>query len=520
MMILSDMFSTSASLKRIKLGATIIALLFLFPSLTVFAQPEQLDRFEITINDGEISDFNTVSAGENGLMIYRRIFEPKMDKLEIIRIDTALQDVWRQRVDLAKDLQVSRAVVKDNFLFILFRSYSFQYADFQIAAISIQDGSSVVYTAKNLIPFNPTEFVITTEAALIGGYFNYRPLIVYFNFASQQSKILPGFFNEPGELTQVKAYNDGTTDVIVSTDNYEKKKCLWIRNYNTQGDIIKTTILQPDENKNLIFGRSMKVDNDQLVVGVYGRFKEYSRGIFIAKITPTGEYSIRYYDYGDLQHFFNYMKETREKRVRGRIERKKIKGKKAKFNYRFIVHEIIKADNEFVMLGEAFYPQYAYPNGVAYRNGIPQMYSHSFARGGYTLIGYHYTHAVVIGFNEKGSLTWDNSFEINDIMTSKLEQFVKIQPHNDKIMLQYVYDNQIRTKTIKDSEIIDGKTYDKIKLRFDDDILKETKFPNSTLNYWYDGHLYVSGIQEIKNFREITVNANRKVFFVNKIAYK
>jgi len=484
------------------------------------AQVQQIDRFEIAINNDEISDFSTVSAGENGLMIYRRIYSLKSDQLEIIRVDTTLQEVWKQRVDIAKNLQVARSAVKDNILFILFTSGNIQQGNFHIAAIAVEDGSSVVYTVNNLIPFLPTEFTITNTSALIGGYFNYRPLIVYFNFGTHQSKILPGFFNEPGELTQIKTYENGTTDVIVSTDNYEKKKSLWIRNYDAQGDIIKTTILQPEGKRNLIFGRSIKVDDEELVVGVYGRYKEYSRGLFIAKVFPSGEYQIAYYDYADLDHFFNYMKETKEKRIKDRIERKRVQGKKAKFNYRFIVHEIMKVDGEFVMLGEAFYPQYAYPKGVANRNGIPQMYSHSFSRGGYALIGYHYTHAVVIGFDNQGALTWDNSFEIGDVMTPELEQFVKIRPLDDKILLQYVYGNQIRTKTIKDSEIVDGKSFDEIKLRFQDDILSDSPSENSTLDYWYDGHLYVSGIQQIKNLREIKVTANRKVFFINKINYK
>ncbi len=514
------MFFTSTNLKQ----SRVLLLLVLLSALTTVAgqaQIEQINRFEIAINNNESSDFSTTSAGKSGLMIYRRIYQAKIDKLEVIKIDTSLQEVWRKQINMAKDQMAVRSVVKDDILFILFKSIGYQYADFQIAAIHVGDGDHLVYTVRNVIPFDPTEFVITQEAALIGGYFNYRPLIVYFNFAQQQSKILPGFFNEPGELTQVKSYADGSSDVIVSTNNYEKKKCLWIRNYDSQGDLVKTTILQPRDNKNFIFGRSLKLDNgQQVVVGVFGRFREYSRGIFIARISPNGEYQTQYYDYGELQHFFNYMRAPKEKRVKGRIERKKIKGKKAKFNYRFIVDEIIKTDDEFVMLGEAFYPQYAYPQGVANRGGIPQMYSHSFNRGGYTLIGYHYTHAVVIGFDSKGSLKWDNSFEINDVMTPELEQFVKIQPHDDKIILQYVKGNQIRTKIIRDSEIIEGKAFDDIKLRFEDDILRDSKLETSKLDYWYDGRLYVHGVQEIKNFREVQVSANRKVFFVNKIHYK
>lgn len=501
------MFSTSINLKQGRIRFyLLISMQFLF-AILLHGQGQQVDRFEIAIANNENSDFSVVSAGENGLMVYRRLFESKIDKLEITRVDTALQQQWTKKIEVARGLQVTHATVKDNFLFILFKSINYKFVDFIIIAVDISDGEFVAYQVKNLIYFNPTEFIITDKAALIGGYFNYRPLMVYFNFVSQQAKIMPGFFNEPGELTQIKTYSNGFIDVIVSTDNYEKKRCLWIRNYDAGGDLIKTTILTPEDKKNLIFGRSIQIGNDQqAVVGVYGRFKEYSRGIFIARVAPNGEYEIQYHDYGELEHFFNYMKATRVKRIKGRIERKKIKGKKAKFNYRLIVHEVINTHNDnYIMLGEAFYPKYSYTNGVT-QNRI--------------LIGYQYTHAVVIGFDENGKLTWDNSFEINDVKTSGLEQFVKIHTQRDKIILQYVYQNQIRSKIIRGSEIIEGNASDDIKLKFKDDIVKDTNDEANKLDYWYNGRLFVYGVQQIKNWRELKVNASRKVFFVNKIQYK
>src|SRR6185436_6217924 len=109
------------------------------------------------------------------------------------------------------------------------------------------------------------------------------PIVLHFSFATGRAKVLPGFFNSPGELNQLKAYEDGSVDVIVSARNMEKKRSLWIRNYDAEGELIKTVILQPDENRNLIFGRSMKLPGgEQVVAGVYGRFTEYSRGIFVA----------------------------------------------------------------------------------------------------------------------------------------------------------------------------------------------------------------------------------------------
>lgn len=470
------------------------------------AQVQQIGRFEIPISNFENSNFSVVSAGANGLMIYRRLYSSPLDQLEITRVDTIFRVVWNKKLEIAKGLRAVRALVKHNSLFVLFKANNNRYGDFLIAAIDINDGAYMVYRVQNLISFNPTEFIITDEAALIGGYFNYRPLILHFNFASQKSKILPGFFNEVGELTQVKPYDDGSVEVIVSSDNYEKKKCLWIRNYDAKGDLIKTTILEPGDKKNLIFGRSIPIGNDeQAVVGVYGRFKEYSRGIFIARIDPVGEYQIKYYDYGDLNHFFSYMKATRQERIKQRIERKKIKGKKAKFNYRFMVHEVIETKDNYVMLGEAFFPKYAYVNGLSQTR---------------ILIGYQYTHAVVIGFDKNGKLTWDNSFEINDIITSNLNQYVKIQAQEDKIYLQYVYENEIRSKIIMESQIVEGKSSDEVKLKFEDDVLRNTEFESSSLDYWYDNKLFVYGVQQIRNYSKSQRNSNRKVFFINKVDYK
>ncbi|HRK54949.1 MAG TPA: hypothetical protein PK185_13600 [Cyclobacteriaceae bacterium] len=470
------------------------------------AQVQQIGRFEIPISNFENSNFSVVSAGANGLMIYRRLYSSPLDQLEITRVDTIFRVVWNKKLEIAKGLRAVRALVKHNSLFVLFKANNNRYGDFLIAAIDINDGAYRVYRVQNLISFNPIEFIITDEAALIGGYFNYRPLIVHFNFASQKSKILPGFFNEVGELTQVKPYDDGSVEVIVSSDNYEKKKCLWIRNYDAKGDLIKTTILEPGDKKNLIFGRSIPIGNDeQAVVGVYGRFKEYSRGIFIARIDPVGEYQIKYYDYGDLNHFFSYMKATRQERIKQRIERKKIKGKKAKFNYRFIVHEVIETKDNYVMLGEAFFPKYAYVNGLSQTR---------------ILIGYQYTHAVVIGFDKNGKLTWDNSFEINDIITSNLNQYVKIQAQEDKIYLQYVYENEIRSKIIMESQIVEGKSSDEVKLKFEDDVLRNTEFESSSLDYWYDSKLFVYGVQQIRNYSKSQRNNSRKVFFINKVDYQ
>jgi hypothetical protein len=63
--------------------------------------------------------------------------------------------------------------------------------------------------------------------------------------------------------------------------------------------------------------------------------------------------------------------------------------------------------------------------------------------------GYKYTHAVVFGFDRRGRLIWDNSFEINDVTSYTLDQFVHVSLSDEEMALLYMYENEIRTKVIE-----------------------------------------------------------------------
>ncbi len=505
-------------------GKKLTILIFIFcGAASALGQLMQTGRYELPLSDTEKEPFQTISLGYDGLLMHRRLDRNDDDQIELIRLDTALTEVWRGYIPINPQLSLLHSEYKDDFVFLLFKNQQMAQAEFLIAAVQTDKGEYGSYTVNNIIPFNPTEFVITNEAALIGGYFNYRPLILHFHFQTQQAKILPGFFNEPGELTQIMSHDDGTVDVIVSAKNFEKRKSLWIRTYDALGNLVKTIVLQPDVDKNLIFGRSLKTnDGQQVVAGVYGRYTEYSRGVFVARINEFGEYAINYYNFGDLQRFFNYMKAKREQRVKERIERRKVKGKKLRFNYRILVQELIPYGDQIIMLGEAFYPHYSYPNNrtMASMPVMPRFYNNPLVRGEMIFDGYQYTHAVVIGFDKNGKLLWDNSFEINDVRPMQLQQFVKITADQERIALLYLFENTLRSKIIKNSEVLEGKTLDPLRARFTNDIVKPKDTEKSSLDYWYPDVFFATGVQNVKNLREEGVTINRRVFFINKIVYK
>jgi hypothetical protein len=497
-----------------------------FPSIVLLlvmhwaqAQIIQSARMELSMSDDVSERYKAIGLAQNGLMAYRRLDGRNTDQIELIKVDTALHENWKGYVEVPKNLVLHRVQHRSEFVFFLFRDRN-HGGDFQIEAINLMSGSHRAYMVKNLIPFNPTDFTITDQAAMIGGYYNYRPIVLYFSFATQRSRVLPGFFNAPGELDQLKAYTDGSVDVVVSAKNFEKRRSLWIRNYDAQGTLVKTTILEPEEDKHLIFGRSVKLANgQQIVAGVYGRFTDYSRGIFVANINEAGEYGISYYPFAKLENFFNYMKAKQKQRVKERIERRTIRGKKIKFNYRFLIHDLIPYQNQYIMTGEAFYPHYTYPKaGQFYESRfIPMAYSYgSPIRNELVFDGYQYTHAVVIGFDKGGNLKWDNSFEINDIKTMQLEEFVEVKADKERIVMMYLFENKLRTKIINGADVLEGKSENQIKTSRQGETVDIPNIESEQLDYWYGNYFFAYGVQNLKQ----PWGATRRAFFVNKIFYR
>jgi hypothetical protein len=486
------------------------------------AQVVQRDRYELLLGELE-QPFQVAPAQQDGIFLYRGFEGAESNALQLIFLDTAFRERWSGFIAIEKPMVESKVCYANNALFVLLRFRDFSRNDMQIVDINKEKGTYVIHSFRNFIPLQITSFQVTRKGAIIGGYFNRIPVVLFYSFEEKRSKLLPGLFNEAGELTQVRTYTDDSFDVLVSALNYQRQQTIIIRNYDATGDLIKSISLKPDEKKNLIFGQSIKTFEDtQIVAGVYGaRRSEFSKGIFMANIDPVGNDVLKYYTYGDLQNFFKYMRARREQRVKERIARRKIKGRKLRFNYRFIVHEIVPYKDQYIMLGEAFYPRYVYTDrsyGSFFGSGYAMPRNGMMMQNGRVFDGYYYTHAVVIGFDQNGKLLWDNSFEINDVRTFELEQFVKLDVRPDHITLLYLYDHQIRSKIINDNEVLEGKSIDPIKLKFETDQTKKGGTEKSRLDYWYDHNFYAYGVQTVTS-TEGLAPFKRRVFFINKITH-
>ncbi len=512
-------------------GVLIISAVIYLISSYCFAQVYQPSRFEITLKSND-NYFDVLSAEQNGIIIFRETRERSREgnQWEIIKLDSNLVESWKNYPYFKFEYKYTGYAYADGKFYLLFKDGKSGNKNLQLFVFDLKGENWHQYTIENLFVIDLTHFEVTSNAAILGGYYNLKPVVIHYDLFEQKSKILPSVYNNRTELVQIKINDDDTYSILVNERTKDKRLTLGIKSYSPNGEIIINSSLEPEGDKNIIFGHSATTSSQiQLLAGTYSnRRSNYSRGLFIARIKENGEQNINYYNYADLKNFFSYMKAKRENRVKERINRKKIKGKKLKFNYRLLVHEIIQLDEYYIMLGEAFYPKYSNMSsrtGSVY-NGEFQSRSPFYQRNPYnhygnmSLEGYRYTHAVVIGFDNNGKLLWDNSFEINDVLSQSLDQYVNVSIEEDKIVLLYLHENTIRSKIIRGAEVIEGKSFDNIKLNFQDDVVNNKTAELNGLEKWYDDKFFAYGVQRIKNLRDTGVKLNRKVFFINKLVYQ
>jgi len=500
----------------------ILSLLLLTISPALMGQISQPLRYEIEI-DNFNDDYYIVSAKEDGLFIFKELDkETKKNEYvwEIIRLDTSLQEVNRREV-IIDDKFSFKGYSYDNGQFVMLFQEGYEFAkDLLFLTFSINSDTFQSYVYENLVPIKLTEFEVKNDAVVFGGNVNMRTVVMMYNFNAKKGVVLPGFYNDRSSLLQIVTKTEDPWVRIITSDRLQNKRYgITVRAFDTMGKARFTKSLEAKDDFSLTDGRVVNSsEGGNLLAGTYSikRRTETSRGIYVADFEREDKDQIRYYNYANLENFFNYMRERRKNRIMKRIARKKIKGRKLRFSYRLFVQDIVKQGNQNILIGEAYYPTYSNSSrGLGYSSYSYDPFMSN--RTSQVFDGYKYTHAVIMAFDNDGKLIWDNSFEINDLKSFQLEEHVHLAFLDKQIVMLYLYDQELKIKVIKGSKIIEGKFTESLKLMYESDEMKSNNEELEGLKQWYGNNFYAYGVNKVKNLRDENIKLNRKVFFINKI---
>ena len=479
----------------------------------------QPGRVEFSIFDYAMQ-YRVINGEEDGLLVYVETEDRKDNAYNwtFNRLDTALNQVWTRIYPIPFDSYLIGTEYHDGKYYLLFNASRYRNEDLLLLEIDSKEGSFRKIEINTVFPIQLTFFEVIDDNVLFSGYTNFRPVLLTFNLNVQKPRVVPGFYDDKSDILDIVIDDDAHMFTVIQSEKLQGNRfTMKAKTFTSDGDLIQNNSITPGEKKSLVDGSStMFFGGFQYIAGTFSKkASQYSRGLYLAKFVNGRQQFIKYHDYADLTNFFGYMNERRERRIKERIERKKRKGKKPKFSYRLLVHDIIQREDEYLMIAEAYYPRYSSyssPGSYGSVNSGYNNYNPSF-------MGYKYTHAVVVAFDRNGNILWDNSFEVNDIETYALEEFVAVNHEKDKTILMYLEDNTIRSKVVEGNEIYEGKTFNPVRLAYEKDEIKSRDPEIEGLKRWYGNFMYAFGEQRIINEQGEGGRNERRVFYINKITY-
>jgi len=481
---------------------------------TYILQPNRIE-FDMGWDDHV---FHIIDGKDNGLMVAVET-DNALDGGDLWAfhyLDTSLNVVWSKNFSIPVESAFTGYDYFDGRYYLLFNVSKYSNEDLLIYEIDAETTEYETYEVSTVFPILLTHFEVISTTVLLGGYTNFRPVMLTYDLIEQKPKVIPGFYDSNSELLDLIIDDEAQIFTVLITERqFNRKNSIRAKTFTASGDLIQENRVNPGDRSNLIDGTATTFYGGfQYVAGTYSKkASQYSRGLYLAKFINGRQQFIRFHEYADLNNFFGFMSKRREQRVKERIERKKERGKKPRFSYRLMVHDIIQRGDEYVMIAEAYYPSYnSYNRGPMSMTGAGSSFTPGFT-------GYRYTHAVVVSFDKNGNIRWDNSFEIDDILTFSLQEFVQVSIYDEKIVLMYLEGNTIRSKVVTGDEIFEGKTFNPVRLAYADDEIKSKNPGIEGLNKWYDNTLYAFGEQRIKNESGAGGKVFRKIFYINKVSY-
>lgn len=488
---------------------------------SIISQPNRIE-FKI---DSEFSDFFVIPGGEDGILVVEETGEPALGigyKWKLHMVDTAFNVAWSETQIMPTDGSLIGYEYFGGKFYLLFNKSRFRGDDLLVYQLNVATQTYVTYEITTVFPVDISHFESVGDKLLIGGYANYRPVVITYDIKERTPRVVPGFYDSKNELLDLVVDKESQLFTAILSEKMRNRKfTVRVKTFTADGDLIQDNLVNPGEKRSLLDAASTTFSSGlQYLAGTHSKKSfYYSQGFYLSKFVNGTQQFNKYYPFADLDNFFSYLRPKREQRIKSRIERKRDHGKVKKFSYRLLVHKIIQRDDEYIMIAEAYYPRYSYGNTstfAPYGSFPPTRGVQSFNPN---FLGYKYTHAVVVGFDRNCNILWDNTFKIEDIQKHGLEENVMVTTVGDNIVLSYLKGNEIRSKVIQGNEIIEGRTFNPVRLSFATDEVK-TRVPRiEGIEKWYGRNLFAYGVHTIKNERMAIDKMNRKVFYLNKITF-
>jgi hypothetical protein len=338
----------------------------------------------------------------------------------------------------------------------------------------------------------------------------------------------------PTQLTFVADAATRRAEYVLSQTNGRKSRLL-LKQLTEKGQLVSSEFVQAESDRSLITAQVTPPQDTtaRLLMGTYSLRgqADYAQGLFATDLRPVAGASagvkqpLRFYDFLNLKHFFDYLKPSRQARLRQRTERRIARAvPPLRWHYRLLLHELLpQPDGGYVLVAEVYYPHYRYNSYGSYispSNNIGNQYYTSPYSSSRIFDGYQTTHALVCGFDRTGTLLWDNIFVVENLRRSELEEAVRLRSLPDgRLVLAYLDEDKLRYKLINRAEA--GPNDQQVPIQTGGitngatSIERTADTSQADLLPWFGSRFVATGYQRV----HVEHGPDREVFFLNSVVF-
>lgn len=524
----------------------LIFALFVFLSFVVEGQNNGALRVELDAKKNA-ETYNIVPIGEQGVIVFYESDERDSggNKLWFFtKYNTVFKEVWTKEFPVVRSMNfLEYDYSGGKTLYLLLQNAQ----DFQILQLDVVLGNITSKFSKPIDNYTVDNFKVLNHNAFILGEteptflercgqvcFTYTciPIFtgatVYKENGVVQNVDLTGgknqglYVNPKGKSSIIGAEKEDEKflNVLVRKIPHRKFSQTFKYRYSADGNLLSTSEIKTDTDKEILSGRiNYYDDKSEILIGSYAKVSHGKRkrlrlgaanGLYFCVFQDNAQKFIKYHDFTQFKSFHENLRTG----LFGLREGAKVT-EEGGIGYRLLVHDIIVRGNEYIMIAEAYYPEYHTETyWTTDANGRSVM------RTRQVFDGWRYTNAIIAGFSNTGELLWDNTFEMGDILSFDLKERVKVLMNDDEIAMLYSWGGDVQSKIISGSEVVEGKTKTKIDTKNQDDMVRRNY--GSDVVYWYGNYFISYGYQTIKSDEEKDNKGKRKrtVFYFNKIGYQ
>jgi hypothetical protein len=477
--------------------------------------------------------FELIPCGEKGaLMFYESTKQVDNENKAWVFIfyDNDLKAQWSKEIPVIQNLIYTKHQLAGENLYLAFQNRDKARSDvhnFQLLRINIFDANfshtGVFIPEKaQLVNFE----VVKNTFALGLNYYKEKALVLIKDLETGLENTIK-IDDPPSFIEDVKLSADAT-ELYVALNVYATKKrsSLYLNSYDVKGGFKNSIAVVPALEYEKLMNAQINLEDDgsMYVLGTFNSLNgklsrteeespgEESEGFYIAKVANGEQVFVKLHKLMDFKNFTEILNNQELAYIQGIIEKNQKKGREESINYEFLIHEMYKDGDEFIMLAEAYYPEYHQVSTMSYDfYGRPMPYYYN------VFDGFRYFNAFVVSFDRYGNLNWSNGIKIWDMLSQRLQKKVEIYKDAGDYVLFYNHEANIVSKVINGYQDIGETEKSRIVTNHSGDVQLEAG--GGMIRHWYDGYFITYGYQTLKN-TTLGGGSKRRVFYINKMAFE